>query len=404
MESNIINENSNRTDKIVFLIAIIMFAFFPFSRNGQIYQSLYVFKNLFTIIFVFFYGVKRGHINLKQLIFVSSIHVILFFFTFTAVALSNTSLKFDYASYSVIIPLSILLIFKFEDSIYVKEAEKIFNVLNVIFILWSLGIIFDNELIKTFTYNNYSQFADFTLSNMMSLNKPVLSFGTHSISSFMTFMISMLNYVAIKIKKDQKNISHYIYIYFYLFINIMTFSNTSFLVSFVILFMLFKPSKRVLKTFGMIIILVTIVVIVVNSGILDQYLDRLFNRVNNGFLARYSSDLYSKNFEFIMNYGGLGLMSDINGDLFLVDSGILVLFSRGNIILVGLFYYSLYNFIKINIDKSYRYLVFFPFLIFEFAASLLILDIRPIFLLLFSIIYMKTISQKPNNASNGSTA
>ena len=394
MESYIINKKINRTDKVVFLIAIIMFAFFPFSRNGQIYQSLYIFKNLFTIAFVLFYGIKRGYVDVKQLMIVIAVHSVLLLFTFTASTLSNISFKIDFASYSVIVPLTLLWIFKFRSNINVNNMDKIFNLFNVILIIWSLGIIFNVGWIKTITFNNYSQFADYTLPNMLSRNKPVMSFGTHSISSFSTFMMFMTNYITVKIRTDRKNYINVIFMLFYLFINVMTLSNTSLLASLAIIFFLFKPKKNFLKTLLLLLLLFIVMIIIVDSGILDQYTYRLFYQERNGFLARYFGELYSSNFEFIKSYGGMGILSSINNDFFLIDSGFLVLLSRGNIILVILFFAALYRFLKINLPSKYLFHIFIPIVAFEFAASLLLLDIRPIFLQILIIIYLKSITNE----------
>lgn len=391
---NKISVKNLKIDKSIYIISIIMFAFIPFSYNGIIYQSIYIAKNIFTIFLVIFYGLTRGKIIKKQLIIVINIHIILFFFTWIAKNFSPISFKVDYASYSVIIPLTLLWLFKFDDSICVNKIDLIFNALNIILILWSLGIIFEIQWVKILTYNNFSQFSNYTLPNMLSKNKPVLSFGTHSISSYATFMLFMLNYITIRIRKGQKNIINYIFMWSYLFTNIMTFSNTSFIVSFVIIFLLFKSNKQIIKTFTMGIILIVVVLIIINIGFLDLYTYRLFNQSNNGFLARYSSERYYMNFEFIWNNGGLGLLSDKNNEIFLIDSGFLVLFTRGNILLVILFYYGLMKFIVINIKKKYSLFILLPIFSFEFAASLLLLDIRPLFLIIIIIIYLNTISNE----------
>jgi hypothetical protein len=385
-------KKSRAIDTTALIICITLFAFVPFSFDGKI-LDLFLVKNLFTIIFVLFYGLYRGNIIMKQLFYILLIHLILLIFTLTSLSFTPLNYKVDYASYSVLVALSILWAFKFNDNIYSSSVNAIFNVMNVVLLTWSLGIIFDITWVKSFTLNYYSQFADYTLPNMLDRNKPVLSFGTHSISSYATIILFLLNYITVKIRVNKKNVINYVFMWLYLFTNIMTLSNTSFIASIVMLILLLNINKKknLIKTTIILIIIIIVIFSVIGSGLLDQYVYRLFNQEHNGFIARYFGDLYSANFEFIRNYGGLGILSDINNKLFLIDSGFLVLLTRGNLIIVIFFFLCLYKFMLKNFGKKYVFYLFLPVFSFEIAASLLLLDVRPIYMLLMSIIYLNSL-------------
>jgi hypothetical protein len=123
-----------------------------------------------------------------------------------------------------------------------------------------------------------------------------------------------------------------------------------------------------------------------------KYLFMLTSQTN-GVLGRYGlqSTLFNRNFE-ALNRSWLGIGYTIPDSVYFADSGFIVLFTIGNLILpVGL-YLLLWFSMRRNIPQ-YSKTLFFILMLFEFALSSLTY-LKTILFLLFVINYLKALDGK----------
>ncbi|MGG3497070.1 hypothetical protein ABES08_15085 [Peribacillus simplex] len=390
------NFDKSMIDTISFIVIIISLFFVPTSIDGNVIHNAYLYKNLFFIGFILIYSFIRGKYNIKALIIISFIHLIIWIFTLSTIIFTTDTFRLSLASYSVIIALSLLWIVRFESDISINYFHKIFNVVNIILLIWGFGIIGEIPWVKDLTLSYFSQYSDYTVDVMLNYNKPVISFGTHSIASFHFFMLFLMNLYTIKVKDKGTAINH-IFMWFYLFVNLMMLSNTSFILSAVMLFTILWVNKKIQLSLVIIPVSLLTIYYLVSSGTLDLYINRLLYAENNGFIGRYANGLFATNYHYILNYGGIGLFKSPDTGIRLTDSGYIVLLTMGNIPLLVAFFYSFYLFLSNNIKNRYKLYIFLTFAAFEFAATWLILDVRAAYLQLFVIFYINGLNNLYND-------
>ncbi len=355
--------------KFVLVIAIIYVFFFPTSYKGTIIYNMYIPQNLFAICVVLF-CIFKNRVKLRSLETVLLLFLWLGILTVTTSVLCRPNdFRIAYASISAFIPTVLMWCVCFKDAHSASISIKWLNFLSIVVLIWGWGIVIGNGLIIEFTGSLYSQLTDEMFNNMVLLRgKPVMSFGTHSLSSFFLLLMFYLHCIVIKEKKE--NLFTYVCMFLLLGLQIPMRSTTSVLLMGVMALLFVWAKNNVYTRIFLCLVGMIIVIVCIKNGYLTQAIYILFgeNSKQHGFMVRYFGDLYDGNFEMILKYIGVGFLRS-DSDMFRMnDSGPIYLLTQGNIVALLAVYWLMYSFFKNNMNK-YVKLTFWLFFLYELVSS-----------------------------------
>jgi len=384
--------------KILALIAVFYVFFFPTSINGNIIGSMYIVRNGAAIVLTAFLF-EKNIINVKALgktffilIWLSVLTVSTYFLYFP------NDFRVAFASISGFLPTVFIwcLIFK-HNTLDCKFMLRTVNILSFIICVWGWGLVFKNTLVIKFTQNFYSMLTDNMFNNMvLRRGKPVMSFGTHSMAAYFVMILFFYNCVIIKEKKGTP--LNYIYLVLLFLLEIPMDSNTG-IVAMCVMAGLFVWAKNNFFTrTALAAALVVIVVYMFYSGFITEI---VFNRIINefsrshGFIARYFSGIYEGNIYMATHYVGVGFLRSASEYFRMNDSGIIYLFTQGNIPAVILVYGLMYGFMKKNMNK-YCKLTFLLFFMWEFVAASTFISVRMVFAHILTLFVVNSVAENNN--------
>ncbi|MBV8388884.1 MAG: hypothetical protein JO080_03700, partial [Mucilaginibacter sp.] len=166
----------NRKHFIVYALLFVGF-FFPISRDGTLLQSRY-FMMYFLALIAYLPFVK---VTPRNLIFFLTINVSLVVFT---IAASFWFKEYSFGVYPNFFLLSLLFLLDYTQISQFRHIYSVQLTVTWLIILLGAAIIIGNLTIGNFLVYNYSSGFEDLLPIMMAERKPVATFGTHSIASF----------------------------------------------------------------------------------------------------------------------------------------------------------------------------------------------------------------------------
>jgi len=373
------------------LISLMLFVgmFFPTSFNGVSSGTLTVISVILCGMFYTYVLLRTGNLKVMGLISVILSTIALLFGT-----LISKLPNFSWTVALFFIVLCLLFCVDIKQIKVDKSIEKVFSVFNIINIFIGIGIIAQNKFVGDFILNYYSAFFDDLVPWMLRDSKPILTFATHSIAGFYLHIFFFLN---IRTYAANKRLRFLAFAMFYIGFGFFLQSNTGYLFFFlslvVLVYQLYKMKK---KRF-----LMLIAMIVVGIFSLDWFQLRtkatsaietfkvLQASGQSGFSARYSSDgVLVEIFQYIANNPFRPIGMSYGGDLWLTDSGLLITWIRGSLILFLAVYAAFFFFLRQQMmDKRLSIYLFAVFMLFEFAYPNLTY-FRSYYLLPFIIIYL----------------
>jgi hypothetical protein len=275
-----------------------------------------------------------------------------------------------------------------------------FKIVNIVYIVWGIGIVIGSDFLKQFTMNWYDQFYEELLPAMLALHKPVLAFGTHSLASFFAYLLFWLNWQNYNATRSRLALAFSI-CYVGLLLALTSF--TSFVLAAVavtqIAVWLWERSRRAL-VLGLVGLCATLFLA---AGTLADQADRfraeapyaaaaLLNSDVGGPLARYGKQgVLKESISFLLEHP-LSPVGYTNPPfLFFADSGPLEYMLRGSVPFLCLVYGGLYLFFQYNSpSRKYALTLFLVVLSFE-VGFVSLTYFRTLLLLPFLAIYPKYI-------------
>lgn len=379
---------------VLLLIAIFYVAFFPTSIGGRIIGSMWMVRNLSAIVIAIIVT-QKNKILRKPFYYTLFLLLWMTLLSFTTKAFynnGNNDFSIAWASISGLLPTLLLWCVKFNDNyLDVNEAKKIFHVFTIILLVWGWGLVFGIGFITNFTSAFFSQLNENMFTNMVTLRgKPVMSFGTHSMSSFFMLIVYFLHCVELKEGKgDWKN---YVYMALLFALVVPMSSNTSLLVMVVMTILFLWTNNTHLTRFIALFVLAIGIFYAFRQGNLTEFVYSIIRGTNSqahGITARYLNDTYKTNIEIALNYIGVGFLRSDSGVIRMNDSGIIYLFTQGNIVSVILSYGLMYAFMRRNMSK-YGKITFLIFFIWEFISASTFISVKMIFAHIMTIILINS--------------
>lgn len=382
----------SRSDKVLIIIALIMFFIIPTSINGNIYtvnQSIITWLIL-SMSVVFFLVLNK--IELKNTIIV--LFMLLYMIFATMIAKSDNNYDISIARIAPVLCSVILFSGVIDRSISFNFFKKLLHIMCTVLIIWNIATLLNIEVFIDFVINSYTQFYDYATEGQLIRGKPIFTFGVHNVAAFFYIQIFLMCSYTYKFSKNNFFL---LYMIFILFFTIMLRSSTSFGYSGIMLFIFFNMTKKDYRIRG-IIVIATIIgfVYFLTTPLFDTYKDIIFS-TTNGFIPRYFGEntIFSTNFD-ILDKNPLGIGFTIprgNTEAYFADSGILVYLTMGNLTFVFVMYLLFSKFVQKNFDKEYRIIIFITVILFELSMPSFIY-LKSIFLFIFMAYFYKSLDEE----------
>lgn len=351
------------------------------SLNFKISNELMLINYFFIYIVFINFIIKVKKINKINLIF----SIIIMFF----LLLSTLTSKFYNYTWGTLLPyltftLMIILDIK---KLKLKYIDKYFLIFNSINLIIGFLIIISNKEIINFIAKYYSWGYEELVTNMLLRGKPILWFGSHSLTGLFIFIFYYLCIRTYMIKN--KNI-YLLFSLGYLVLLISLKSNTSlvfFIIAIVYLIRQIKDKKI------MIIIFIGLIILLLNNSIIRDIYNESFvyitNSDKNGIIGRFGAGgALESTLKYIKSnfFNPIGL--SYSSELYYTDNGFVINILRGGIIFTISIYVSFYLFLKRNIKfKSAVYVIFISILMFE-IGYVTFLYFRTFYIVVFVILYL----------------
>lgn len=351
------------------------------SLNFKISNKL-IFINYFFIYIIFInFIIKVKKFNKMNLIFAIIIMFFLLVFTLTS--------KFYHYTWGTLLPYLafVLMIILDIKTLKLKYIDKYFLVFNCINLIIGFLIIILNKTIINFIAKYYSWGYEELVTNMLLRGKPILWFGSHSLTGLFIFIFYYLCIKTYMIKNKS------IYLFFslgYLVLLISLKSNTSlvfFIIALVYLIRQIKDRKI------MMIIFIGLLIILLNNSIIRNIYNESFryitNSDKNGIIGRFGAGgALESTLKYIKSnfFNPIGV--SYSSELYYTDNGFIINILRGGVIFTISIYVSFYIFLKKNVKfKSAVYIIFISILMFE-IGYVTFLYFRTFYILVFIILYL----------------
>lgn len=379
----------NTINYLVIFALLLTGFFFPTSINGVIRDDLgLIHSAILVLLLLILFLINTKH--KRNLYFSFFIIFILLFFTLIQNFNANPILsKVSWGSFIPFIALALLFSTSLRDIELTKFLKGTFKLINLIIIIIGFLIVNDHLPTKTFIYNYYSMGYDELLRNMLTFNKPVVMFGSHSIASMFFYLFFFINFVEYK---ETKGKSALLLALLNLILIFPLKSVSAYLliaIAFSQIIWHFSRRKKMLALTSIPVGFIIFMIVFYNT---KDNLAYAFTLQNNGFLGRYSvGGVLSNNFEYLKeNLLPIGIW--ISDYLYFTDSGFIIYFLKGSVFLVVFIYLSLLFYFKHHIQNRYiAYTIFIAFLLFEVGYPIITYT-RMIFFLPFVVIFLRRLT------------
>lgn len=386
------------------LIAIFYVAFFPTSIGGNIIGSMWMIKNLTAFVIAIIVAQKNKilrkpfYFTLLLLLWMAVLSVT----TKTFYNNGNNDFDIAWASMSGLIPTLLFWCIRFDDNyLEVYDAKKVLHIFTIILLIWGWGLVLKIEPIVNFTSSFYSQLKENMFENMVTIRgKPVMSFGTHSMSAFFMLLLFLLH--CIEVKEGNGDWKNYVYMALLFTLVIPMQSNTALLVMGIMaLLFLWTNNTHVTRIIALFALGAGIAYAFTMGDLTDfiYSITRGTNSQAHGIEARYLNGIYTNNIQIALNYIGVGFLRSDSGVIRMNDSGIIYLFTQGNIVSVILSYGLMYKFINRNISK-YSIITFLVFFLWEFISASTFISVKMVFAHIMTIMLINGFVEKRGNIDN----
>src|SRR5579864_1602489 len=406
----------NSSDKVVLeqgilVILLLTGLYFPTSINGE--HNIAIVVVAFAILFtaLAFLAGKYG-IDLKTAVLISlPIMIVLTGCTFWG--LVSRPFEIDAGLFIKFCALTLILTLNLRTLRPGPFVEAVFALTNSVNIMGGIAILAGNEWIADFIPKYYWTSDAGLMPRMLSLHKPVLTFGSHALAGFFLYLFFWVNWERYRSSRSRLALL-FALCYFILLLGVASFSSIMlgfFAVAQMAVCFWRRPSRQMAAiALGVAVIIVGLSGFVVSliDGLSDwpQFAEGVFlNSDMSGPLSRYGPDgvLRSEvNYLFSHPLSPIGFERcqstfDVSSPkhFFVGDSGPLEYLVRGSVPLLFFIYLGLYRFLQRNLlVRTQALMLFLVFITFETGFSVLSAS-RTYFLLPFAIIYLnQTVSVK----------
>ncbi len=323
-------------------------------------------------------------VNMRRLISVLLLFVYMFAVSINAMQKYNTDISIGRIAPLALLMLSLCFDVKTDKEKQFYEVDILFELITLIMFIWNVMLLLKIPFIVNFTIDNYSQFNWFTTQTQISQSKPVFTFGVHNYGAFLYFLIFFIWYIKIDNHTNPPR-RYLVYMILLIIQEFLLRSSSGYILS-LFMFLLLLRSKFFKNKKKAIIALILGCIIPLFYFDMGGIVNRIIGDRYNGFISRYSSNLWSQNLTVLKEtIFGIGFAIPEVSDIVYSDSGYMVFLTMGSFLLPIIIYSILYFYLRANIRK-YSTQLFIFIMLFELALPGVIY-MKNIFMLVFIINY-----------------
>lgn len=293
-----------------------------------------------------------------------------------------------------------------------KLLRTVFVTANVINITAGMAIIFGNGFMQRLTVSYYSTFYPELVEAMVRLNKPVLTFGTHSAAAFFVYLFFLMNFETYRVSKKPSDL-FFALCYVCLCSAMQSFTGMALLSLALFQLLRYSAKRRPKATFAVLALFP-----VMAFAALQHYLPEAEDRAaatrlvtaalgseTNGILGRFSDlGTLRTTVNFIQDRPFTPVGIGYRSDLFFGDAGFVEYFLRGSVPLLIAIYLGFYTFLKQNLlSRRDVRLIFLVTIAFELGFSSLTY-IRTLYLFPAFIVYLNDLRRAEAGCSGSNGA
>ena len=377
--------------KEIVVSGLVLFAlYFPTSIGGVISQTLSVVPFVVLCSVFLFLLLQRRGLGPRLLVLNSLLSMLLLMFS----TLMSPFTEYSWGAVVVYLSLVLLYCVNLKDVPLARVMEFLFIAVNLVNIALAVGIVLNVSLVDQFIKENYSAFFPQLVEFMIDwYNKPIITFGSHSVAGFFFYLFFYLNYKAYVMKKSRW---HLFLAITYVGLEVFVQSSTAFVftalavMQLLRLFLLRNRQAVPLVTLGILAFLILIFLKDVNIPNIAAALTKAaIGDEEGGLLARYSSGgILAGTINYILGHPLSPIGFSYSEELFYGDSGFVVYLLRGSLPLLLTVYGGLFIFLKANLkSKTTALFSFLVIIAFEIGFTPL-LYFRFLGFLPFMIVYL----------------
>jgi hypothetical protein len=379
----------HRATGLAIAILLIIGLYFPTSINGAISKGLMAGQEVCTCaLLLFLWFQPRGRIG--HLATVNSLAIPAVLLLATAVSPLGQS---AYGALGVYSLLALLFCTSIRTIEYTRPLRRAMMLVDLMNVSLGVGVLIDLTPIKTFLTNNYSVFYPELVPNMLSMSKPVLVFGSHSLAAFYFYLFFWVHFEAFK---AAPRVSRLVTAIIYCFFCASVMCATGFIFAAVAVVQMaaelgLHKSLPLKVLFWLIMVGGAYVLATHEEAIqgLRTSVERALLSKVNGYNARYIEGTpIAADVDYIIANPLSPVGLRYSASLWFVDCGPVEYVLRGSIVLLVCIYGGLWGFVKHNVGRggAGKYL-FVVVLAFELAFNNLIY-IRTIAFLPCIVVYL----------------
>ncbi len=389
-------------EKAAFALLLVAGLYLPTSIHGE--QSALLALVSFGVLLILFLYLAWKHGTRRRAVAFFTLPIMIILAVCTLSALFSGPFRFGWGVFAVFGLLALMLALDLRTVHPGRFVYAAFVLANMLNIACGIAILVGNEWVAEFLPAFYTQFYPDLVPTMISVHKPVLMFGTHSLAGLFVYLFFWLNWETYKMRRSLLALffalSHLI-----LLLALTSFTSLAFaalaLAQMGIWF--WKRSRKVFVAAT----LCVVVTVLLGGRWLENQIDglvelpeigvTLLNSDNNGPLARYGQGASLRpTIAYLFDHplSPIGFVTPSN--LYIVDSGPLEYLLRGSVPLLVLIYFGLYRFLRDNLaSRSHALTLFLVIIAFETGFTALSYFRTP-YLLPFFVIYLKQITPDTN--------
>ena len=407
----------NRVDfpldkQVVVALLLIVGMYLPSSTDGE-HSRFWVFT-LFAILLglVGYLGWNVG--VLPKAVAGVTLPILIVLVGCTLMAMVRGTSEFDFGMFVKFVALAVVLSLDLRRLQPGRLVYRTFVAANCVNMALGMGVLIGSDWATEFVTKYYWAFTPGLVASMVSLHKPVLSFGSHSVAAFFLYLFFWANWEEYKQRRSNLSLV-FTFGNFALLLGLTSFTSMGLgaLALIQVGYWLWGQHRRyvVIGLLGLVVPLLLLAHVVVDEAAELQEV-RVFapevflNSDLSGPLARYgpTGELrLAMNYVYSHPWSPIGLtvgpsakMEDIwtPSQFFIGDSGPVEYLLRGSVPLLFLIYFGLYRFLRRNLmSRSHAWGVFFAILLFELGFSVLSYP-RIYYLLPFFVIYLNGVASR----------
>lgn len=397
-----------------FALLLLVGLYYPTSTNGEEHSIPALLVSFGTLISLLAYLAWKDGVHTEIAIFIS-VPIIILLVGFTILNFVRGAVDFDigvFVKYCALALTLALNIRTFRAGPLVNAAFFMANCINVV---CGIGIIIGIESVTSFITRYYWISDSNLVPLMMTLHKPVLTFGTHSLAGLFIYFFFWVNWENYKRRKNAFSLL-FALCYFVFLLALTSFTSLGFaaLAAIQMGTWTWTTSRKTVIAIAVCLIIAawslpnTVVDELSVLRDLPQIVDASFlNTENSGPLSRYGpgGSLRAAT-TYLVDHplSPIGLVRSTSAHdvdspthFFVGDSGPIEYLVRGSAFLLILIYWGLYRFLRRNLaQRNYGTTLFLVILAFETGYSALASP-RTYFLLPFLVMYLNQIAMSPGS-------